>query len=134
PAHRFGGDQHGQVAHVVGVEATAHGEHDVAVCAPLDFQHRSSLCAENASATPAQNVESTWVGWIGDWRTSPIDEILDNKTDWCGRSPPETVLVDPERADFRFECRARNAEPRRGPGGSVDASAAGPQRILDEGL
>jgi hypothetical protein len=38
-ASRFPSEQRGQFGDVVGVKATAHGEHDVAVRAALDFQH-----------------------------------------------------------------------------------------------
>jgi hypothetical protein len=38
-APRFIGEQRGQLAYVVGIELTTHGEHDVAICIALDFQH-----------------------------------------------------------------------------------------------
>src|SRR5215831_5175174 len=50
------------------------------------------------------------------------------------RSRPEAVLVDPQSTDFRFEGRARNAEPCRGAGWSVNPSAACPQCLLDQCL
>src|SRR5262249_6522378 len=103
-----------------------------AVCAPLDFQHRSPRRAKRARSGPAQRAESKYVGWIGYWRTSPIGEMLDNKNDSVGRSRPKPVLVDLQRTDFRLECRARNAEPCRGPGRPVDPSTACPQCLFDE--
>ena len=44
------------------------------------------------------------------------------------------MFVDSQRTNFRFECRARNAQPFGGPGGSIDPAAACPQGILDHCL
>src|ERR1700758_2939490 len=50
------------------------------------------------------------------------------------RPLPKAALVDPQRANLRFERRARNAEPCRRPGRSVDPAVTGAQRVLDDRL
>src|SRR6185295_13419029 len=56
-ARRFGGEQRGQFAHVVGPKPTAQGEDNVAVFVALDFQHRRPT-TNAAIAWPAQDAES----------------------------------------------------------------------------
>jgi len=46
----------------------------------------------------------------------------------------KTALVDLKRADFRFECRTRNAKPCRRSCSSKDPSIAGAQGLLDDRL
>src|SRR5262245_16187774 len=47
-------------------------------------------------------------------------------------SQSKAALVDLQRTDLRFECRARNAEPCGSPRCSEHPSAARPQRLLDD--
>src|SRR5215470_6779754 len=46
----------------------------------------------------------------------------------------KAAFIDSQRADFRFERRARNAESRGRARGPEHASAARPQRLLDDRL
>ena len=67
PARRFRSEQRGQFADVVGFEATAHGQDDVAICRALDFQHRSSARRREQSRGQRKMLNLNDVGRIVDW-------------------------------------------------------------------
>jgi hypothetical protein len=103
----------------------------------LDLQHRFLPLLRRTVQFPGQLqvAEFKDVDGLYNWRDFANGEELDKtlSADFDGPRS-EASFVDLERAYSRLECRTRNPQPRRRPGGSEHPSVARAQRFLDDPL